>query len=58
MKAICTPIPTEWMKDGQRNSLLERMLKEFERIFTEEYYKRAEELGMTIDENYYSGISD
>ncbi len=30
--------------------LIERMLKEFERVFNQEYYKRAEELGMTIDE--------
>jgi len=30
--------------------LILRMLDEFNRVFTEEYYKRAEELGMTIDE--------
>jgi UPF0755 protein len=30
--------------------LIERMLKEFDRVFTDEHYKRAEELGMTIDE--------
>jgi len=30
--------------------LIERMLNEFDRVFTDEYRKRAEELGMTIDE--------
>lgn len=30
--------------------LIERMLKEFERIFTAQYYERAEELGMTVDQ--------
>ena len=30
--------------------LIQRMLNEFDRVFTEEHYKRAEELGMTIDE--------
>ena len=30
--------------------LIDRMLKEFDRVFTKEYYERAEELGMTIDE--------
>lgn len=30
--------------------LIERMLNEFNRVFTQEYYNRAEELGMTVDE--------
>lgn len=30
--------------------LIQRMLNEFDRVFTGEHYKRAEELGMTIDE--------
>lgn len=30
--------------------LIERMLKEFNNVFTQEHYKRAEELGMTVDE--------
>jgi len=30
--------------------LIERLLKEFDRVFTKEYYDRAEELGMTVDE--------
>lgn len=30
--------------------LIKRMLDEFHRIFTQEYYERAEELGMTVDE--------
>ncbi|MGI6085221.1 MAG: endolytic transglycosylase MltG, partial [Acetivibrionales bacterium] len=30
--------------------LIERMLQEFDRVFTEEHYKRAEELGMTVDD--------
>ena len=30
--------------------LILRMLDEFNRVFTDEYYKRAEELGMTVDE--------
>lgn len=30
--------------------LIERMLKEFDRVFTQEYYERAQELDMTIDE--------
>lgn len=30
--------------------LIERMLNQFDKIFTQEYYERAEELGMTIDE--------
>ena len=29
--------------------LIERMLKEFDRVFTQDHYKRAEELGMTLD---------
>ncbi|MGI6050223.1 MAG: endolytic transglycosylase MltG, partial [Acetivibrionales bacterium] len=30
--------------------LVDRMLNEFHRVFKQEYYERAEELGMTIDE--------
>jgi len=30
--------------------LIDRMLRQFDRVFTYEYYQRAEELGMTIDE--------
>ncbi len=30
--------------------LIDRMLSEFNRVFTKEYYDRAEELGMTVDE--------
>lgn len=30
--------------------LIERMLKEFEKIFTQQYYERAQELGMTVDQ--------
>jgi len=30
--------------------LIERMLLQFDKVFTYEYYQRAEELGMTIDE--------
>lgn len=30
--------------------LIERLLNEFNRVFTKEYYDRAEELGMTVDE--------
>lgn len=31
-------------------NLVDRMLNEFHRVFKQEYYERAEELGMTIDE--------
>lgn len=30
--------------------LIDRLLKEFDRVFTKEYYDRAEELGLTVDE--------
>ncbi len=30
--------------------LIDRMLAEFDKVFTQEYYDRAEELGMTVDE--------
>lgn len=39
------------MDEGWTESdLIERLLKEFDRVFTKEYYDRAEELGLTIDE--------
>ena len=30
--------------------LIDRLLLQFDRVFTQQYYDRAEELGMTIDE--------
>lgn len=30
--------------------LIDRMLSEFDRVFTKDYYERAEELGMTVDQ--------
>lgn len=39
------------MDEGwSEEDLIERLLKEFDRIFTKEYYDRAEELGLTVDE--------
>ncbi|PKM50802.1 MAG: endolytic transglycosylase MltG [Firmicutes bacterium HGW-Firmicutes-7] len=37
-------------KDATASDVISTMLKEFNRVFKDEYYTRAEELGLTVDE--------
>lgn len=44
------PATYEFKKDADELSILEAMLAKFDREFRPEYYTRAEELGMSVDE--------
>lgn len=44
------PDTYEVFKNSSEQVILDRMLKQFNQVFTEEYRKRADELNMTVDE--------
>jgi UPF0755 protein len=44
------PSTYEFYKDSTGEEIVNKMLSQFNNIFKEEYYERAKELGMTIDE--------
>lgn len=44
------PDTYEVYADADAEDIASTMLKQFENVFTDEYYKRAEELGLTLDE--------
>ncbi len=44
------PATYEFEKGSSAHEIIDAMLKAFDEHFTEEYYSRAEEIGMTVDE--------
>lgn len=44
------PDTYEVYKDAEEKDIIDKMLKRFDEVFNDEYKKRAQELGMTIDE--------
>lgn len=44
------PSTYEVYKDASAQDIVSIMLKQFDKVFKDEYYTRAEELGMTVDE--------
>lgn len=50
LEGYLAPDSYDFYTTASEEQVIERLLQQFDKIFTEEYRERAEELGMTIDE--------